>query len=55
MAITTLDPVNIILANVYLVMILQLALKWSDSDCGTKSYLFQLAFIGLMVIRLIIQ
>lgn len=55
MAVTTLDPLNIILFNIYLVMILQLALNWESSDCGTKSYLYQLGFIILMTLRLLFQ
>lgn len=55
MAVTQLDPLSVILANIYLVMFVQLVLNWKASDCGTSSYLFQLAFILIMAGRLILQ
>lgn len=44
---------TVVLANIYLIMILQLAFNWSNTACGTNSYLFQLGFIGLMAARLV--
>lgn len=51
----SLQPANIILANLYLIMGLQLALNWSAADCNTRSNFFQLAFIVIMAVRIIIQ
>ncbi len=48
----TLEPSNIILANIYLIMILQLSLNWEKTKCNTDSHLFQLGFIVFMTLRL---
>ena len=55
MAGATLEPSTIILANIYLIMSLQLGLNWNHTDCNTNSYLFQLGFIIIYVIRLFFQ
>lgn len=55
MAVTQLDPLTVLLANIYLVMIVQLILNWQAANCGTSSYLFQLAFILIMAGRLVLQ
>lgn len=47
-----LDSSTIVLANIYLIMGLQLALNWTHTDCNTKSYFFQLGFITFMTFRL---
>lgn len=51
----SLQPTSIILANLYLVMGLQLALNWPAADCNTNSSYFQLAFIAIMAARILIQ
>lgn len=51
----SLQPASIILANLYLIMGLQLALNWPAADCNTNSNFFQLAFIVIMAARIIIQ
>lgn len=55
MAISTLEPTNIILANIYFIMILQIALNFQSANCNTNSNLFQVAFITIMLIRIILQ
>jgi hypothetical protein len=52
MIINTLEPVNIILFNIYIIMLLQIALNWSFADCGTGSNIFQLIFVITMLLRL---
>ena len=47
-----LDSSTVVLANIYLIMALQLGFNWSATACGTSSYLFQLGFIALMAARL---
>jgi hypothetical protein len=44
-----------VLANVYLIMLLQIGLNWSDADCSTHSNVYQLLFILTLVLRLFIQ
>ena len=51
----SLQPTSIILANLYLIMGLQLALNWPAADCNTNSNFFQLAFIVIMAARIVIQ
>ena len=53
--INTLQPLNIILFNIYLIMTLQLLLNWSEASCNHHSNLFQLVFIITMITRLILQ
>jgi hypothetical protein len=48
-----LDSSTVVLANIYLIMALQLGFNWSATACGTSSYLFQLGFIALMAVRLL--
>ena len=47
-----LDASTVVLSNIYLIMALQLGFNWNATSCGTKSYLFQLGFIALMIARL---
>ena len=49
---TTLDSSTIVLGNIYLIMALQLGLNWEETNCNTNSYLFQLGFIILYILRL---
>jgi hypothetical protein len=53
--ISTLEPINIVLVNLYFIMVLQLALNWQDADCNTHSNFFQLVFIVTMVARILTQ
>lgn len=53
--ISSLQPANIVLANLYLVMVLQLALNWPAANCNTNSTYFQLAFIIIMAARIVLQ
>lgn len=53
--INTLEPLNVILANLYIVMLLQLVFNWSAADCNTYSNFYQLVFILTMFTRVIIQ
>lgn len=55
MNIKTIEATNIFLANIYLVMLIQIAANWKAADCSTGSNLFQLAFILIMICRLAIQ
>jgi hypothetical protein len=55
MIIKTLEPVNVILANIYLVMLVQLAFNWNNTDCSTNSNIFQIAFLLTLVLRLLLQ
>jgi len=55
MIINTLEPINIIMANIYLIMLLQIAFNWDASNCSTNSNVFQIIFILTLVVRLIIQ
>lgn len=43
------------LANIYLIMLIQICSNWKASDCSTGSNLFQLAFVLIMICRLAIQ
>jgi hypothetical protein len=53
--IKSLEPVNIVLANLYFIMTIQLALNWQTADCNTQSNFFQLVFIAVMLARIITQ
>lgn len=55
MTIKTLEPINVILANIYIVMLVQLAFNWNNTDCSTNSNIFQIAFILTLVLRLLLQ
>ena len=55
MAIKTIEATDILLANIYLIMLIQIAANWKDADCSTGSNLFQLAFILIMNCRLVVQ
>jgi hypothetical protein len=55
MANTSLRPVNLLLANVYLIMLLQIALNWGAADCRTSSNSYQLAFVVIVIGRLVID
>lgn len=43
------------LANIYLIMLIQVSSNWKAAECNTGSNLFQLAFILIMICRLAIQ
>lgn len=53
--INSLEPLTVVLANLYLVMLLQVGLNWAEVDCATHSNLYQLVFILTLVLRLFIQ
>jgi hypothetical protein len=53
--IKSLDATNIVLLNIILIMIIQLALNWQAANCGTDSNLFQLAFIIIIIVRIFTQ
>lgn len=53
--VSSLEPVNILLMNLYFIMTLQLALNWESANCNTHSNLFQLVFIIVLVARVIAQ
>lgn len=53
--VSTLEPVNVVLANLYLIMLLQNGFNWNSADCNTASNFFQLAFILIMLLRIIAQ
>ncbi len=53
--IKSLEAVNIVLVNIFFIMILQLALNWQAADCDTGSNLFQLAFILIYLVRMATQ
>lgn len=55
MPISTLEPQNILLANLYLIMLLQILLNWSASYCETNSNIMQLVFVLTLIARLFIQ
>jgi hypothetical protein len=55
MLIQTLEPINIILTNLYVIIMLQLVLNWSVANCGTYSNVFQLIFILTMIWRVVIH
>lgn len=46
---------NIVLVNIFFIMLVQLGLNWQASDCDTRSNLFQLAFILIYLIRMATQ
>lgn len=46
---------NIILVNFYFIMVLQLFLHWQEGDCNTGSNFFQLAFILVLLLRIVVQ
>lgn len=53
--IKSLEAVNVVLLNVLLIMVVQLALNWEASNCNTSSSWFQLAFIATIIIRIATQ
>jgi hypothetical protein len=55
MIINSLEPLSVVLANLYLVMLLQVGMNWADVDCATHSNVYQLVFILTLVLRLFIQ
>ena len=47
-----LDSSTVVLFNIYILMALQLAFNWNNTDCNISGYFFQLGFIALMTARL---
>jgi hypothetical protein len=55
MAIKTLEPINIILTNIYFIMLVQIAFNWKEADCSTNSNIFQIAFLFTLIFRILLQ
>jgi len=54
MAIKTLEPINIILTNIYFIMLVQIAFNWKEADCSTNSNIFQIAFLFTLIFRILL-
>jgi hypothetical protein len=55
MAIRTLEPFNIILTNIYIVMLAQISFNWEKAGCSSHSNVFQIAFLITMVLRVLVH